>query len=171
MAYKSILTVATQVDKTAATIRAVAAVCLKYDAHLDILALGIDKLQVGYAYVGASAGMIQVVLEQVEEAARDIEATVRKAIAAEPPDLRWQIETAVTQLGALTDLVALNARFCDLVVLPKPYGTGADPTLEAVMEAALFEGQAPVLIVPEPGLGSLPFANIVIIKRIWDFTR
>ena len=73
-------------------------------------------------------------------------------LAAQSPTLRWSVESVVTQLGALTDLVASRARYADLVVLPRPYGKGRGVEDEAVIEAALFEGKAPVLVVPaRPG--------------------
>ncbi len=59
----------------------------------------------------------------------------------------------MTQLGTLTELVAQRARFADLVVLPRPYGAGQGTEAEAVVEAALFEGHAPVLVLPESGAG------------------
>lgn len=46
------------------------------------------------------------------------------------------------------------ARFCDLVVLPKPYGKAGGPAAEAILEAALFEGHAPVLVLPEGFTGT-----------------
>ncbi len=55
-------------------------------------------------------------------------------------------------LGALTDLIATRALYADLVVLPKPYAKTNGPEAEAVVEAAMFEGMAPVLVVPEKGL-------------------
>jgi nucleotide-binding universal stress UspA family protein len=168
MAYKSILTVATSAEKVPATLRAAAALCTKLDAHLSILALGVDSLQVGYSYVGASAGLMQVALEQVEDSARAIEADVRVALAAEPATLRWDVETAITQLGALTEIVAQKARFADLMVLPKPYGHRIGPEAEAVVEAALFEGQAPVLVLPDAGLGPMPIDRVVI---AWNQSR
>ncbi len=56
----------------------------------------------------------------------------------------------MTQMGALTDLVANRARYADLVVLPKPYGKGLGPETEAVIEAAMFEGMAPSSWCPKP---------------------
>jgi nucleotide-binding universal stress UspA family protein len=168
MAYKSILTVATNAEKIALTMQAAASLCIQQDAHLDALALGVDTVQVGYSFVGASAGLMQVALEQVEETARGIEAAIRKAASAEPPNLRWSVTAAVTQLWALTDLVAASARFADLVVLPKPYGAGMGLKAEAVIEAALFEGQAPVLVLPDTGLGALPIDHIII---AWNQSR
>jgi nucleotide-binding universal stress UspA family protein len=168
MAYKSILTVATNADNVARTMLAAAAVSLHHDAHLDVLALGVDAVQVGNFNVGTSAGMLQLALEQVEITARAVEAAVRKAAISEPPTLRWQVEAAVTQLGALTELVSHSARFTDLVILPKPYGPHIGAEAEAVIEAALFEGQAPVLVLPDTGLGTLPIDRIVI---AWNQSR
>ena len=168
MAYKSVLTVATNVDKVAVTLQSAAALCRQQSAHLDVLALGVDTAHVGYAYVGASAGLMQLALEQVEDTARTIEAAVRKALSADLAKPQWDVAAAVTQLGALTDLVATRARFADLVILPKPYGAGMGPKAEAVIEAALFEGQAPVLVLPDTGLGPLPIDTIVI---AWNQSR
>lgn len=168
MAYKSILTVATNVEKVPFTLRASAAICGQQNAHLDILALGVDIAQVGYAYVGASKGLMRAALEQVEDTARAVETAVRSTIAADCKNLRWDMAVAVTQLGALTDLVATRARFADLVILPKPYGTGMGPKAEAVIEAALFEGQAPVLVLPDTGLAPLPIDTIII---AWNQSR
>jgi nucleotide-binding universal stress UspA family protein len=168
MAYKSILTVATNADKVARTMLAAAAVSLHHDAHLDVLVLGVDAVHTGNFNVGTSAGMLQLALEQVEITARSVEAAVRIAVASEPPTLRWQVEAAVTQLGALTELVAHTARFADLVILPKPYGPHLGTEAEAVIEAALFEGQAPVLVLPDKGLGPLPIERVVI---AWNQSR
>lgn len=168
MTYKSVLTVATNVDKVDATMQGAAALCRQQAAHLQVLALGVDTAHVGYAYVGASAGLLQMALEQVEDTARAIEAKVRDVLSADLAKRHWAVAAAVTQLGALTDLVASRARFADLVILPKPYGAGMGPKAEAVVEAALFEGQAPVLILPDAGLGPLPIETIVI---AWNQSR
>ena len=168
MAYKSVLTVATNAPKVPAILRDASALCRNQDAHLSILALGVDTLQVGYAYVGASAGLMQVALEQVEDAARAIETAVHIAVAAEQQILQWDVEAAVTQLGALTEIVAQKARFADLVILPKPYGPRIGAEAEAVVEAVLFEGQAPVLVLPDEGLGPLPIEQVVI---AWNQSR
>lgn len=150
MAYKSLLTVATDSERLAATIAAAGEIAVSQDGHLDILALGIDRTQVGYSYVGSGAVLLQVALERAEAEARAVEAAAKAAAAAQPPTLRWSSEAAVAQLGGLVDLVAMRARFSDLVVVARPYGPDRGAEGEAIVEAALFEGQAPVLILPEP---------------------
>lgn len=148
MAYKTVTTFVTSAEEAAGSVAAAARLALELDAHLDILALGVDRTQMGYSYVGGGAVLLQVAMERAEEDAKRCEAAVRLALAREPVDLRWGVETAVTQIGALADLVALRARFADLVVVPRPYGPGRGSEAEAVVESALFEGQVPVLVVP-----------------------
>jgi nucleotide-binding universal stress UspA family protein len=56
-------------------------------------------------------------------------------------------------MGGISPLVAMRARVSDLVLLPHPYGKGKPPEAETVLESALFDGAAPVLLLPE---GKLP---------------
>jgi nucleotide-binding universal stress UspA family protein len=163
MAYKTILTVITGTDRANVTITAAANLCQSHDAHLDVLALGVDRTQVGYSYVGSGAVVLQAALDRAEQDARDIEAATKAALAAQLPGLRWSLEAAVAQLGGLTDLVAQRARFADLVVLPQPYGHGQGAEAEAVVEAALFEGNAPVLVVPKSGVGTAAAPRRVVV--------
>lgn len=163
MAYKSILTVLTRAADAALAIGAAAKLAQTQDAHLDVLVLGVDRTQVGYSYIGSGAVMMQVSLDRAEAEAREVEAAVAAALAAQGPGLRVSVEAAVTQIGALGDIVAQRARFADLVVLPRPYGEGKGAETEAVIESAMFEGKAPVLVLPEKGLGNAAEPKRVIV--------
>ncbi len=162
MAYKSLVTIATNVHRIPGTIAAAAKVAAANDGHLDVLCLGVDRTQVGYSYVGAGAAILQVALDRAEAEARTLEEAAKAAIASETPSLRSSVEAAMTQLGALTDIIAQRARFADLVILPRPYGKDDGAEAEAVVEAALFEGQAPVLVLPDTGLMTATPKRIVI---------
>ncbi len=163
MAYKTLFTVVTHPAQAEAAITGAAALAMAHDAHLDILALGVDRTQIGYSYVGAGAVVLQAAMDRAEQDARDVEAAVRRAVAEQTPALRSSVEAAVTQLGALTDIVAQRARFADLVVLPKPYGGGQGTEAEAVVEAALFEGHAPVLVLPATGAGNAAAPRRIVV--------
>jgi nucleotide-binding universal stress UspA family protein len=168
MAYKSLLTVATSTHGLLPVVSAAAQIAISNDAHLDALSLGVDRTQVGYSYVGSGAVMIAAAMERAEEEARAAEKALNAAIAAQPPGLRVAAESAVTQLGALTDVVAARARYADLVVLPLPYGENRGVEDEAVIEAALFEGIAPVLVVPPKGMASAEPRRVVV---AWNQSR
>lgn len=160
MGYKSILTVITTPQFPAAQMDAAVALARREDAHLDVLCMGIDRTQVGYYYAGATAVIQQETFDAARDQARDAETAVRMRLSAE--DIRWGIETVVAQLGTLSEPVAVQARFADLVILPKPYGKVASHDVEAVLEAALFDGRAPVLVLPDAGLPAAPVKRVTL---------
>ena len=168
MAYKSLLTVACTPEGVLGTVTAAAQIASAMDAHLDTLALGVDRTQVGYSYVGSGAVVIAAAMDRAEGEAREAEAALNAALKAQVPTLRSSVESVVTQLGALTDVVAARARYNDLVVLPLPYGAGRGVEDEAVTEAALFEGMSPVLIVPASGMKTAQPKRIIL---AWNQTR
>jgi nucleotide-binding universal stress UspA family protein len=168
MAYKSLLTIATSEAGLLPVVTAAAGIATRSDGHLDALALGVDRTQLGYSYIGSGAVMIPTGFDEAEAEARAAEKALNAAIAAQGPDLRVATETSVTQMGALTDLVAANARYADLVVLPRPYGTSRGIVDEAVTEAALFEGMAPVLVIPDQGMANSEPRRVVI---AWNQSR
>lgn len=163
MTYKTILTILTNAADAKLAIGAAASLARSLDAHLEVMALGVDRTQIGYSYLGTGALLMQAGLESAEIDARAIEAAAKAELAAETPDLRASVEMAVAQLGMITELVAGRARFADLVVLPRPYGAGVGPEAEAVTEAALFDGKAPVLIVPATGLGAAALPKRIVL--------
>ncbi len=168
MAYKSLLNIASSGTGTALAVDASAKIALAMDAHLETLALGIDRSQLGYAYIGTGAMVMQVAMERAAEDMAQREKELRTAIAAQGQDLRWSLDSAVCQIGALSELVGARARYSDLVVLPQPYGEGRGPEDEAVLEAALFEGMAPVLVLPGQGLAKAVPKRIVL---AWNQSR
>ncbi|NCO17328.1 MAG: universal stress protein, partial [Alphaproteobacteria bacterium] len=89
MAYKSLTTIVTSADKAGPAVAAAAQLALALDAHLDVLALGIDRTQVGYSYVGGGAVLLQVATERAEADAKAAEAAVRAALDSQPMGLRW----------------------------------------------------------------------------------
>jgi nucleotide-binding universal stress UspA family protein len=107
-------------------------------------------------------------MDRAEAEAREAEAALNAAIKAQSPALRASVESVVTQLGALTDVVASRARYADLVVLPLPYGKARGVEDEALTEAALFEGMSPVLIVPPSGMKTASPKRIIV---AWNQSR
>jgi nucleotide-binding universal stress UspA family protein len=168
MAYKSLLTVATSAEAAATSISAAAELVLKTDAHLDVLALGVDRTQVGYSYIGSGAVILAATMEQAEVEAHAVEKAVNTALHAQVAGLRSSVETAVAQLGSVSAIIASRARYADLVVLRRPYGEGRTIDDEVILEAALFAGTAPVLVVPDTGLRRPAPKRIVL---AWNQSR
>ena len=165
MGYKTILTVLTDYERQQQQLDSAIAMTRREDGHLDVFCMGVDHTQSGYYYAGASAYVFQESIDKAMAAAGALEEKVRERLHAE--DIRWSVDSAVAQVGGLSTLVGMRARYSDLVVLNRPYGERATPDAEAATEAALFEGSAPILIVP--GELKEPFGKKILIA--WNQTE
>lgn len=145
MAYKTLLTIATNPETAAVTLSAAAEFALAQDAHLDAIALGVDQLPLDYSYMGAV--VMPTLTDDAAVQAAMTKAALTAAVTAQSPVLRAAVSQAITQTGTLTEFVSERARFADLVILSCPAAHDLDA--ESVLEAALFGGAAPVLLVPE----------------------
>lgn len=148
MSMKSLLCIIRSVDGDLSFFEHAIKMARAYDAHLDILCLGIDRIQTGFYYAGATAMVHENSLAQAESDARALQEVVSKRL--ETSDIRWSVEAMVVQWGAIGPAVEHSARYADLVILPRPYGEDKSPENEAITEAALFLGPTPVLTIP-PG--------------------
>ena len=147
MAFKSLLSVLTDSKIADASLRQLIALAQAQDAHAEALCLGVDRTQTGYYYAGANALVMQESLSNATGEAAEVLAFATKHLGQS--DIRWSADEGIAQIADLGRHVAHRARFSDLVVLPRPYGDGRGPEVETVVEAALFEGHAPVLVVPD----------------------
>lgn len=160
MAYKSLFTTMTDPEDSAVAMTHAMALTEAWDGHLDVLTMGIDRSQTGYYYAGANAMVIQQTLQRAQEEADAIETAARKQLGT--GNIRWAIDSAVAPLADIARHVAARARFCDLAVMAQPYGDDCGVELEPVLEAALFEGDTPVLMVPSTAPVKTRFDRIVI---------
>ncbi|AUH35494.1 universal stress protein [Paracoccus tegillarcae] len=160
MAYKSILTVLSS-NVQMAQLDAARQIARHEDAHLDILCLGLDLSQPGYYFPGGAPYVFQQGLEAAETEAETLRTAVNEQLANDG-DLRWGVESVVAQLGGVANLVGHRARYVDLTIMSQPYGEGAAGSAETVTEAAMFEGDCPILVVPRDGLLSTRFRRVLV---------
>ena len=160
MGYKTILTVVSDEALAQSTVDHAAALAAGWDAHLDALCFGVDRTQTGYYYAGANAMILQETITRATSDAEKLAGVVRVALGKK--EARWAVEEGVAQLADIGRHVAGRARFADLVVLPKPYGKEHGVELEPVTEGALFEGQTPVLVVPDTVTPTATPSRVVI---------
>lgn len=165
MSYKSICTFLNSEADVGAMLASAGELAARFDAHLDICCLGVDVTQSVGFYAGAPAIVYQDALDAARERADALADAARDRMRN--ADLRWSVETAVVTIGGISAYVGLKARFSDLVVLPLPYGEGRGPQDEITTEGALFDGNAPVLILPKPG-GQLPAFDRIVLA--WNQT-
>jgi nucleotide-binding universal stress UspA family protein len=149
MSFKSILAVATDQAHLTETVTQAASIASTLDAHVDVLCIGVDRTQTGYYYAGMNAAVLQETLHQAREAASEMAASAKKQL--DSSGMRWCVIEAVCQLADVARFVASHSRFADLTIVPRPYGDDRGIELEPVVEGALFEGQSPVIVLPDGG--------------------
>ncbi|TMV06776.1 universal stress protein [Ruegeria sediminis] len=147
MSYKSLLTVMTETKLAEPALAQMVALAQAQDAHAEALCLGVDRSQTGYYYAGANALILQETLSRAKAEADEVLAFAENFLGKS--GVRWSAENGVAQIADLGRHVAHRARFSDLVVLPRPYGEGRGAEAEPIVESAMFEGHAPVLMVPD----------------------
>jgi len=147
MAFRTITTVLTDPEANAASLKTAMELASRENAHLDVLCLGLDRTQPGFYYAGANAMVVQDNLTQAREDSERLEDYARGLLQG--ADFNWAATGVSAQMVALNGLIAHRTRFSDLVVLPRPYGEGRSHDFEAITEAAMFDGDAPVLIQPD----------------------
>lgn len=146
MTYPSLVCILRSAQGQMAHLDHAIALARTFDAHLDVLCLGIDRVQVGFYYAGATTLLEESSLAQAEADANAVTEAARARL--EPSGIRWATDTLVVQWGAISPAVALAARHADMCILPHPYGGDSGPEDEAITEAALFGAPVPVLSVP-----------------------
>lgn len=146
-AFRTVTTVLTDPKDSASAFDAAQKIAAANEAHLDVLCLGLDRTQPGFYYAGATAVVMQDSLDQAREDALAIEDMARKTLAGST--FNWSATGLSAQMVAVNQLIAHRTRFSDLVVLPQPYSNGRGHDMEAISEAAMFEGDVPVLIQPD----------------------
>ncbi len=147
MAYRTITTVLTDPQANATSLQASIDLAQRLEAHLDVLCLGLDRTQPGFYYAGANAMVVQDNLTQAREDSQKLEAHAKSLL--NNASFNWSATAVSAQMVALNGLIAHRTRFSDLIVLPQPYGSGRGYECEAITEAAMFDGDVPVLIQPD----------------------
>ncbi|WP_439521672.1 universal stress protein [Marivita sp.] len=149
MSFKTILAVVTDQAHMSDTLAQAVTMADALDAHLSVVCIGVDRTQTGYYYAGMNAAVLQETMNHAREQAAELATAAKKQM--EMSGLRWGVSEAVCQLADMSRYVAAHARFADLAILPRPYGDDRGIELEAATEGALFEGQSPVIVLPEGG--------------------
>ncbi|MDJ1015444.1 MAG: universal stress protein [Paracoccaceae bacterium] len=160
MSYKTIVTVVRNGDRDSNALSAAISFAEAWSAHLEVMALGTDRVQPGAYYAGAAAMAIQSAMTEAIEEAKEAEASARERLRV--AGCAWEVMPGVAQIGALGQIVARHAGLADLVILPKPYGDGRTAEDVAILEAALFATRTPVLVLPD-GMDTAPKYDKVVL--------
>lgn len=160
MSYKTIATVFRSEHIDSDHLRYAIDLTDKMDGHLDVLALGTDRIQPGAYYAGAAAIAVTNAMEEAVEEARRAEEAVERVL--EPSGIKYEVTRAVAQIGGIPQIVGRRLGLSDLVILPKPYGEDRTSEDVAILEAALFSTRVPILVLPA-GLKSFSTPTRIVI--------
>lgn len=160
MAFKTLLTVLTAPDMDASALGPAITLAQGYDAHLEVICLGLDRSHASYYELGANATVMQAAIENAHEKAEAIR--VAAVAELERSDARWDASDAVSMGNDAGRAVVSAGRFADMAVLPLPYGDSVQPEDSAVLEALLIEARCPTLVVPA-GMSPDPAPESVVI--------
>ncbi len=150
MALKDILVHLDGTARSALRLRLAVDLARRHQAHLTGLHV-VDILLPIIASADAGSGaMMGELLDRMRseamEAAAGVEAGFRETLRREGVAGEWRLVE-----GSASTVVALHARYADLVVLGQDDPEGGQPAGTAMLEAALFESGRPLLVVPYAG--------------------
>jgi nucleotide-binding universal stress UspA family protein len=135
-------------------------------AHATGVALAVDPIVPGFVV----APLPVEVIEQARRQAIAVADEAAAAFSAEATRLGIGHETRISEIlmGGVPEGFAAAARTTDLVVIGQDDPDHPEPMREAMIETALFEGAAPMLLVPYIVKAPLSFARVMI---GWDGGR
>lgn len=160
MSYKTIATVFRSTRNDSDHLKLAIEMAGQMDAHLDVLALGTDRIMPGAYYAGSAAIAARNAMDEAIEEAAQAEAGAEKML--ENSGIRYEVTRTVTQIGGIPQIVGRRMGMSDLIVLPKPYGEGRSSEDVAIVEAALFATRVAVLVVPEGMTRFKPASRVVV---------
>lgn len=160
MSYKTIATVFRSTRNDADHLKLAIDMAGKMDAHLDVLALGTDRIMPGAYYAGSAAIAARASMDEAIEEAAQAETAAEELL--QNSGVRYEVTRTVTQIGGIPQVIGRRIGMSDLIVLPKPYGEGRTAEDVAIVEAALFATRVAVLVVPE-GLTSYSAPQRVVV--------
>ena len=147
MAYKTIFTAMTKFDAASPALQMATNLTDAQDGHLEVMCLGLDRVQTTFYEMGSNAMVMQAAIEEAHLKANAINEEVTAYLDSQ--SIRWDVINGVGNLEGVGQTVAPRARFADLAVLDLPYGEGCRAEDSLVLEAMLFSADCPTLIVPE----------------------
>jgi nucleotide-binding universal stress UspA family protein len=157
---KTLSLVLTDESRDAPALDAAVALALREDAHLDVVALGIEPVPLEALPMASAQIVIESGRAEAQAQADRLAAWARSRL---PEGVRASVEPRLAQGMGLGPSVARAARFSDLAIAARPYGPGRGGLASVAMEGLLFGGGAPVLAIPDAGADlSRPFGRILL---------
>ena len=146
MGYKTIVTMFRNPDTDGAHLATALEIADREDAHLNVLALGIERLPPETYFGGSTSILVQGAMSDAMDDLAEAEKAAKAIL--ENSSVPWGLQPIAAPVGAVAQVFGRFAALSDLVVMPQPYGPGRNAEDVAVFEAVLFSSRTPVLVMP-----------------------
>jgi nucleotide-binding universal stress UspA family protein len=135
-------------------------------AHVTGVALAVDPIVPGFVVAPLPVEVIEQARTQAIDVARN--ATERFRATADKAGVAAETRVSEVLMGGAPEGFVVNCRATDLVVIGQDDPDRPEPMREAMIETALFEGTAPLLLVPYISRGAMALDRVMI---GWDGSR
>jgi len=138
----------------------------RFGTHVNAVALAVDPIVPGFVVAPLPVEVIEQARAQAVDQAKNACARFDEAAAR----LEVSSETRIAEIlmGGAPEGFVVACRTTDLVVIGQDDPDRPEPMRETLIETALFEGCAPVLLIPYIARGPLGFRRVTI---AWDGGR
>ncbi len=160
MSYKTIATVFRSEHIDTDHLKAAIDMAGQMDAHLDVLALGTDRIMPGAYYAGATAIAARNAMEDAIADAVKAEEAAEKLL--DMSGIKFEVTRAIAQIGGIPQIIGRRLGLSDIIIVPKPYGEDRTAEDVAIVEAALFSTRVAVLVLPV-GMSSFKMPSRIVI--------
>jgi nucleotide-binding universal stress UspA family protein len=162
MSIQTVTTILTQLAMTQEQLDVAVAFARACDAHLQVLAMGVDLDHPSLGFGAIDAVPLSVGLEDVAAQAAALAkiATTR----LEKEDIRWDVVPITTITSGMSFDIIRHIRFSDLVIQVRP-AEGLTAEAKRISETVLFHADTPLLVMPTGYAVKAPADKIMV---AWD---
>lgn len=135
-------------------------------AHLTGVALSVSPVVTGFVVAPVPVDLI----ESARAESTQVAEAATKRFADKAKRAGVEVETRVHEvlMGGIPQSFIASARLADLLIIGQENPDAPEPLRDLLIETALFEGNAPVLVVPYIPRPELKFGKVLI---AWDGSR
>lgn len=141
-------------------------IAMRHSAHVTGVALAIDPIVPGFIVAPIPVELIEAAREDGLKLADD--AVRRFRSAAERAGAAHETRVAEVLMGGVPEQFLAQCRVTDLVVIGQDDPSKPEPMREILIEQALFEGTAPILVVPYIAKPAFSAGRVMV---AWDGSR
>lgn len=162
---KSILTFADADPRAAQRLTVASDLARAYGGHVTIAALGYEPDMPAYSFPDVAADAMMELYRAAQSEAVAAEAAAKEAMTR--AGVLHDVRPIVSAPSLLASRFGALARYADLVVLDPPYDDDAPTGWSELLEGALFDGDAAVLV--RPSGASAPRLDKIVVA--WNESR